>query len=147
MRLLRIVHYGRTDSRPATGSEAANPTEVEVPRRRPLHLTRAARARRGTICGVGLESSLWRAIAVYRVGSLAYAIFLTANAYQTYDRPALGWVVIGGMAAWTGVAAWVYRDPRRRQWPLLALDLAVACLALYASRFVIDREALERGAA
>ncbi len=96
---------------------------------------------------MGLENSLWRAVAVYRVGALAYAIFLTANAYETYERPVLGWSVMAGMAAWTGVAAWVYREPRRRTWPLLLLDLAVACAAMYASRFVIDRELLERGAA
>jgi signal transduction histidine kinase len=81
------------------------------------------------------------------VGALAYAIFLTANAYQTYDRPVLGWSVIAGMAVWTGVAAWAYREPGRREWPLLLLDLAVACVALYSSRFVIDHRSLEQGAA
>ena len=104
-------------------------------------------APRGTICGVGLENSLWRAVAVFRVGALAYAIFLTANAYEIYDRPVLGWTVIAGMAVWTGVATWAYGEPRRRDWPLLLLDLSVACVALYASRFVIDRQLLEQGVA
>ena len=51
------------------------------------------------------------------------------------------------MAVWTAVAAWAYSEPRRRNWPLLLLDLAVACAAMYASRFVIDRQVLEQGAA
>ena len=96
---------------------------------------------------MGLENSLWRAVAVYRVCALAYAIFLTANAYETFLRPALGWGVIAGMAVWTAVAAWAYSEPSRRRLPLLILDLSIAGAALYASHFVIDRALLEQGVA
>jgi signal transduction histidine kinase len=96
---------------------------------------------------VGLENSLWRAIAVYRFGALGYAIFLTASNYQTYLRPALGWAVVGAMVIWTGVAAWAYGEPSRRRRPLLVLDLSIAAAALYATRFVVDRELLEQGVA
>jgi signal transduction histidine kinase len=96
---------------------------------------------------VGLEVSLWRAIAVYRFGALAYAVLLTAGAFRDYDRPVLGWVVIAGMAAWSGIAAWAFNEPRRRQWPLLLLDFGVAAAALYATGFVIDRGLLQQGVA
>src|SRR5262245_3723597 len=104
-------------------------------------------ARHGTIFDVGLENSLWRAVAVYRIGALSYAIFLTVRSYQTYVNPALGWAVIAGMAIWTGVAAWAYRDPRRRRWPLLVVDLSIAVAALYSTHFVVERELLVRGVA
>jgi signal transduction histidine kinase len=102
---------------------------------------------RGTICGVGIEVSLWRAIAVYRVGALAYAIILAANSFRGYERPVLGWIVIAVMTVWTGVAAWAYNEPGRRRWPLLMLDFAIGAGALYATGFVIDRDLLRQGVA
>jgi signal transduction histidine kinase len=96
---------------------------------------------------VGIETSLWRAIAVYRVGALVYSIALTANGFRGYERPALGWIVIAVMAMWTGIAVWAFNEASRRRWPLLLLDFAVAAGALYATGYVVDRSLLSQGAA
>jgi signal transduction histidine kinase len=96
---------------------------------------------------MGLEVPLWRAVAVYRVAALTYAVVLMANNYQRHPGATLGWVVIGGMAVWTGVAVWAYAEPTRRRWPLILADLAVAGASQLASRWVIDLAALTSGAA
>jgi signal transduction histidine kinase len=101
---------------------------------------------RRTIGGVGVESSLWRAIAVFRAGALAYVVYLTARAFGDFDRPVLAWVAVAGMGAWTAFATWVYAAPARRGWPMLTADLAVTGATLYASRYVIDPIVLAQGA-
>ncbi|QFY08287.1 sensor histidine kinase [Nonomuraea phyllanthi] len=84
---------------------------------------------------MALEGPFWRAIAVFRIASLVYAAALMAQA-GGYERPVLGWLVIGVMALWTAVATFAYsaRSPRRR--PLLAADLAIAMACLLVSPYV-----------
>lgn len=96
--------------------------------------------------GVGVVNSLWRAIAVFRIGALAYSVYRVAESYSVYERPVLGWAVVAGMVAWTAVTTWGFAGPRRRGWPLLVADLAVTATALYASVWVIDVQRLDRGA-
>ena len=45
-------------------------------------------------------------------------------------RPALGGVVVAGVVAWSLLVTWAYADAYRRTWRLLAVDLAVALVAL-----------------
>ena len=92
-----------------------------------------------------LETALWRAIAVYRLAALLYAAGSMVVYTDTYVRPALGWFVLGGMAVWTGAAAYLYGDPRRRRWPLLVTDLVVTVAALLASMLVMDADRIAEG--
>jgi signal transduction histidine kinase len=95
---------------------------------------------------VGVVNSLWRALAVFRVGALAFAVLVTANTYSGHARPVLGWAVVATMAAWTVFCTWAYTSPRRRGWPLLVADLAVTAAALAASLPVIGPDLLSQGA-
>jgi signal transduction histidine kinase len=90
---------------------------------------------------------LWRALAVFRVGALVYVTGLVATRFDDYQRPALGWLVLGGMVAWTGFTVWAYALPRRRTRWLLGVDLAVAIACLSASYWVVGREDLQGGGA
>ena len=92
-----------------------------------------------------LDTALWRAIAVYRLAALVYAAASMAVYTDTYARPALGWAVLAAMAAWTGVAAYLYADPRRRGWPLLVADLTVTVAALMSSVLVLTARRIEEG--
>jgi signal transduction histidine kinase len=96
---------------------------------------------------MGLVDLLWRALAVFRVGALLYATVLVATRSDGYQHPALGWLVLAGMAGWTGLTGWAYASPRHRRWPLLAADLAVAVAALAASVPVVGPEVIQGGAA
>ncbi len=92
-----------------------------------------------------LDTALWRAIAVYRLAALLYAAGSMAVYTDTYDRPALGWGVLAGMAAWTAAAAYLYADPRRRGWPLLVTDLVLTVAALMSSVLVMNADSIRDG--
>ena len=92
-----------------------------------------------------LDTALWRAIAVYRLAALLYAAASMAVYTDTYRRPALGWAVLAGMAAWTAAAAYLYGDPRRRGAALLVADLALTVAALLASVLVMVPARIEAG--
>ncbi|TMQ82889.1 sensor histidine kinase, partial [Actinomadura soli] len=86
--------------------------------------------------GMGLEAALWRAVAVYRGLALVYAAAVIAMNFDGYARPAAGWAVLAVMAAWTAYTVPAFGDPRRRGWPLLGADLAVASGCLVATAWV-----------
>ena len=92
-----------------------------------------------------LDTALWRAIAVYRLAAWLYAAGSMAVYTGTYARPALGWVVLAGMALWTAAAAYLYSRPRRRGWPLLLADLVVTVAALMSSVLVMEADRIRDG--
>lgn len=81
---------------------------------------------------MGIEGPFWRAIAVFRVASLAYAAALMVQ-HDGYAEPALGWTVIGLMALWTAASIYAYSVETLRRWPLLAIDMLVTLACLLAT--------------
>ena len=74
---------------------------------------------------------LWRALAVFRVASVAYAAIRLAFVDQAaYSRPAWAWAAIAAMAAWTAGTTIAYSRPARRTRLLLAADLVVTAALL-----------------
>jgi signal transduction histidine kinase len=118
---------------------------------------------------VGLETALWRSVAVFRVAALAYAAVLLGVRVDDYSRPALAWSLLAVMGVWTGFAWYAYRAPRRpktlagagsvspppapehgrhrRGWLVLGADMAVTAGCLIASQAVVPPSALRAGAA
>ncbi|MFI7035597.1 MacS family sensor histidine kinase [Microbispora rosea] len=92
---------------------------------------------------MGIEGPFWRAIAVFRVASLAYAALLVLRA-GGYDRPAVAWAVVGVMAVWTVVM--LVPPPAARRAPLLAADLVVTAACLLASPYAQSRDDMLAGA-
>ncbi|AQZ64893.1 two-component system sensor kinase [[Actinomadura] parvosata subsp. kistnae] len=84
---------------------------------------------------MAIEGPFWRAIAVFRVASLVYAVVLLAQ-HRGYAEPVLGWLVILVMALWTAGATVAYAAESLRRWPLLSADLAVTLACLLASPYV-----------
>jgi signal transduction histidine kinase len=95
---------------------------------------------------VGVEASLWRAVAVFRFAAFGYAVVLMATSYKSYSEPVLGVIVLTTMFSWSVLSAILYTDPARRRWPLLAVDMAVTLGCLAASSWVIPAAALRTGA-
>ncbi|GAA5053372.1 DUF5931 domain-containing protein [Thermocatellispora tengchongensis] len=77
----------------------------------------------------------WRAIAVFRVVSLAYAALLLVRA-DGYREPLLGWLVIGIMGLWTLAATYAYAIEGLRGRPLLVIDMLVTVGCLLATPHV-----------
>lgn len=74
---------------------------------------------------------LWRALPVARTVLLGYAIVVNAVHVDDYRRPALAWVVLGVLTAWTLVAPVLYARPERRPSAIgVEFGLAFAALAL-----------------
>jgi len=96
--------------------------------------------------GSGLEVPLWRAVTVFRIATLTYALAVMAAQGGTYVRPAWGWVVMAAMTLWTVGAAMLYADPRRRAWPLLLTDLVVTIACMIPTKWVVPPENLSHGA-
>ena len=89
---------------------------------------------------------LWRAVTVFRIATLAYAVAMMATRGGTYLRPAWGWVDMGMMALWTLAAALLYSDPRRRTWPLLLTDVLVTIACMIPTTWVVPADNLSHGA-
>ena len=94
-------------------------------------------AGRATISDVGLVALLWRALAVFRVAAVGYAIALIMRDIAGFARPGYGWLAAAVMLAWTAVVVWAYARPAGRRWPVLVTDLLVAIGALSVSGWVM----------
>lgn len=78
----------------------------------------------------------WRAAVVLRVATYAFAVAMTGLYDTQYARPALGWVAITILGAWSVLTCYCYlRESSRWQW-LIITDLVVACVIMFSSRFV-----------
>lgn len=95
---------------------------------------------------MGLEAPLWRAVTVFRIATLAYAIVLRLTQGATYQNQPLGWAVIGVMTIWTFAAAILYSEPHRRRWPLLIADLLVTIACVIPTAWVVPAANLTHGA-
>ena len=95
---------------------------------------------------MGLQAPLWRATAVFRFASLAYAAVLLVLNRADYSRPVWAWAVLAAMTAWTVVTSYAYAQPSRRTRVLLAADLVVTGAALLSSAVVQNAQSTHAGA-
>jgi signal transduction histidine kinase len=94
------------------------------------------------------DARLWRAVDIFRLLALAYAVLVYALDDSGRARPWLGWVLLAGMAGWTAVmTAASRRSPAGPAPALLATDLAVACAAVLSTLAVDDAARVAGGAA
>ncbi|MET7964169.1 DUF5931 domain-containing protein [Micromonospora zamorensis] len=93
----------------------------------------------------GFEVPLWRALAVFRLASLAYVCVLAVRDADRYDHPYAVGALIMVMAAWTAATAVGYARPAWRRWPLLLADLGVVLTVVLATPWVVGRAALATG--
>ncbi|WP_433649171.1 MacS family sensor histidine kinase [Micromonospora zamorensis] len=93
----------------------------------------------------GFEVPLWRALAVFRLASLAYVCVLAVRDADRYDHPYAVGALILIMAAWTAATAVGYARPAWRRWPLLLADLGVVLAIVLVTPWVVGRAALATG--
>ncbi|WP_232521156.1 MacS family sensor histidine kinase [Micromonospora phaseoli] len=91
------------------------------------------------------EVPLWRAVAVFRVASLAYVCVVLIRDADRYAHPFAAGALVLVMAVWTSVTAVGYANPARRGWPLLLADLGIVVAILVATPWVMGRPALAAG--
>jgi signal transduction histidine kinase len=93
-----------------------------------------------------LDTALWRALGLFRLGAWLYAAASMAAHLDGYARPALGLAVLVLMAAWTATAAWAYGRPEWRRFPLLGTDLLLGLAAQQSSLLVLTSGQIDHGA-
>ena len=91
------------------------------------------------------EVTPWRALALFRLATLAYSVILTAHNFNHYPHPYAAWTVIAVMAGWTGITTAAYERARRRAWPTLVVDLTVTAACVLATRPIVGLDNLARG--
>ena len=85
---------------------------------------------------MSLKAPLWRAIALFRFASLAYAAVLLVLRHQAYAHWAAAWGVLAVMTGWTIASTIAYAVPARRTWPLLTADLVITAAAVLSTALV-----------
>jgi signal transduction histidine kinase len=83
-----------------------------------------------------VQDTMFRALAVLRFVVLLNSLGIYLWRYDKYDHPAVGALVMAGLALWTAFCVWAYAAPRRRRPPLLVADLVVALAAIAISPYV-----------
>jgi len=73
-----------------------------------------------------VEDRMFRWLAVLRFVVLVNAVVLIVFRFDNVQRPGLAVAATVLMVAWTAYTTWAYLEPRRRHWPLLVADLAIA---------------------
>lgn len=125
---------------PRAPSRAAVPLAPQAPPRPP--------AAAGTQVPVdsSATNSAWRALAVFRTLTLAYAAGVNLIALDQLASPAWCVVTLVVMGAWSVVATYGYSRPHLRRWPLLATDMAVTVAAILATVLVRSPDQIADGA-
>lgn len=95
---------------------------------------------------MSVEQPLWRALAVFRLLALGYAIMQYLSAADEYRYPYGGWAVMGVLTLWTLLTMYAFEKPELRGWPVLSVDLALAVLSVLATRWLDDPARVADGA-
>jgi len=93
-----------------------------------------------------VTTALFRAVAVLRVVVMAYAVVKIIDRIDDFERPWAAWVVAGVIVAWTALMTWAYDEPKRRRFPLYAVDLAVATGLVLTTPYIQSQEMLDEHA-
>jgi signal transduction histidine kinase len=91
---------------------------------------------------------MWRVVALYRVVTLAWAAALIINDYDNnnYLHPAIGFLMLAIMVAWTPVTIYCYSRPALRLPWLIAVDVMVAAGVVLSTRLVESSARINGGA-
>ncbi|WP_055586466.1 MacS family sensor histidine kinase [Streptacidiphilus griseoplanus] len=87
---------------------------------------------------MSVELPLWRAIAVFRIATLGYALIRYLACYQHYAHPVAGWLYMGVLTVWTLATARSFLSAERCGWPLLSADTVVAVTGIVLTRVLDD---------
>lgn len=85
---------------------------------------------------IAVENRLFGALAVLRAILAVNTVVLSIYRADSFQRSTAGVVCVVVMVAWTGFATWAYAERRRRTFPLIATDLALALAMLLATPLV-----------
>ncbi|MFB9906637.1 MacS family sensor histidine kinase [Allokutzneria oryzae] len=86
---------------------------------------------------------MWRGAVLLRVGTFVFATVGLLLHQSEYQRPWLGWLVLGVMAGWTVLTACAYSRESGRQARIVLVDVLLTSVLIGLSALVLDRAYLE----
>ncbi|MGA5700234.1 MacS family sensor histidine kinase [Peterkaempfera bronchialis] len=87
---------------------------------------------------MSVELPLWRAISLFRLLTLGYALIRYLAVYHSYAHPVAGWLFMGLLTVWTLATARSFLSAERCGRLLLAADLTVAVTGIVLTRVFDD---------
>lgn len=93
-----------------------------------------------------MSGQIWRAVAIFRILTLAYATVLIVRNHHSYAHPATAFVALALMAAWTAVTVTAYASPRGRTGWLICADVVVAALMVLGTWLAETARQIDAGA-
>ncbi len=93
-----------------------------------------------------MSSQLWRAVAVYRLVTLAYAAIWILRDESYFAHPLGGFLALAVMAVWTIATVAAYSRPAGRNRWLIAADVAVATILIISTRWIDTAYRIDHGA-
>jgi signal transduction histidine kinase len=87
----------------------------------------------------------WRALALFRLTTLVYALVSTVHNAVLFPHPLGAWLVSAVMVVWSGLATAGYERARLRGWPMLLADLGVSAACVLATTYVVGRDLVDHG--
>ena len=88
---------------------------------------------------------LWRSLAVFRFAGFAYVVVAYVLLDEYFERPELGWVIVGLMGAWSVFISAVYARPAGRTALFVTFDVVMSCAAVLATSLVDDPLRIDAG--
>ncbi|MEV7779132.1 DUF5931 domain-containing protein [Kitasatospora sp. NPDC088351] len=95
---------------------------------------------------MSVELPLWRAISLFRVLALCYAVLRYFNAYLGFLHPVAGWIYLGALTLWTLASTRAFAGPQRCTWYVLGTDLTLAVTGIVMSGMTDDPVRIGHGA-
>lgn len=89
-----------------------------------------------------IMTPLWRGVVVFRAITAVFAIIAITVHHDGFARPALGWVVLAGIAVWTVLTCLAYSYDRTRRLQVIVIDLLVTLTLMGSSALVLSTEQL-----
>ena len=88
---------------------------------------------------------LWRSLAVFRFAGFVYVVVAYVLLDEYFERPELGWVIVGLMGVWSVFISAVYARPSGRTALFVTVDVVISCGAVLATSFVDDPLRIDAG--
>ncbi|MFE7562758.1 MacS family sensor histidine kinase [Kitasatospora sp. NPDC057500] len=96
--------------------------------------------------GMSVELPLWRAISLFRVLALCYALLRYFDSYLQFVHPVAGWIYLGALTLWTLASTRAFSGPHRCTWYVLATDLVLVVTGIVMSGMIDEASRISRGA-
>jgi signal transduction histidine kinase len=93
-----------------------------------------------------MVNQMWRAVAAFRILTLAYAGALIIRDHDHYAHPQLGLFALALMTGWTAFIVWAYGRPAGRGRWLLGADVTVAAALVLSTKWIDTAARIHAGA-